>query len=204
MNEQEAETSNIIGVKSTNPKDIQGLKKIPYHLFPMTAIAIGAMQMMDGAGKYGRENYRNEAVKASIYYDAVIRHLNDWFSGEDRQTDNGLRHLGGALASIAILVDAEVNGKLIDDRNYLNNYAALAIELNRETVRIAAKHGDKIPKHYSKLDLRDQEELDRIYTFPGTIAKWLDEEEYFEFEQMFNLIMDAEIRLRLSSNRVVY
>lgn len=198
MNQDEANVSNVIGVKSTNPKDIQGLKKIPYHLFPMTAIAVGALQMMDGAGKYGRENYRNESVKASVYYDSTIRHFNDWFSGNDRQTDNGLRDLGGALAGIAILIDAEINGKLIDDRNFTNNYGALAIELHGETVRIAAKHADKDPKHYTRLDTVD-------YLFSGCHIPvghiihneaWFFEEEYFEFVEMFDLVLDAKLRQR--------
>lgn len=186
MNQEQAQ--NVIGVKSTNPKDLQGLKKIPYHLFPMTAIAVGALQMLDGAGKYGRENYRNEAVKASIYYDAIIRHANDWFSGEDRQTDNGLRHLGGVLASAAILVDAVANGKLIDDRNYVNGYGTLALELNTETIRLTEKHKDKNPRHFSKLDTMTLQDFFKEFEEDGEI--------YMEFCEMFNLVMDAELRQR--------
>src|SRR5260221_5533527 len=119
MNQKDA--ALILGVKSTNPKDFQGFEKVPLHLFPMTAIAVGAIQFLDGGCKYGRENYREEGVKSSIYFDAAMRHLLDWFHGEDRTPDTKLRHLGGALASIAILVDAEVNGNLIDDRAHVNN-----------------------------------------------------------------------------------
>lgn len=141
----------ILGVKSTNPKDFQGFKKVPFHLFPMTALAVGSMQFLDGGGKYGRENYRKEKVRASIYTDAAQRHLLEWFHGEDRTPDTKLRHLGGALASIAILIDAQVNGQLIDDRAYSNNFAELMVELNKETMRIAAMHKDKNPIHYNKL-----------------------------------------------------
>lgn len=142
----------ILGVKSTNPKDFQGFKKVPYHLFPMTALAVGAIQFLDGGCKYGRENYREEGVKSSIYFDAAMRHLLDWFHGEDRTNDTGLRHLGGALASIAILVDADVNGILIDDRAHLaNKFKQLMAELNPEVGRIAAKYKDRDPQHYSKL-----------------------------------------------------
>jgi len=138
-------------MKPTNPKEFEGMNKVPYHLFPMTAVAVGALQMLDGACKYGRENYRILGVKASTYVDAAIRHLLEWHHGTDRQEDNGLRSLGGALASIAILIDAQVNNKLIDDRAVKTNFHALSKELNREVVRIRNKHKDKNPIHYSRL-----------------------------------------------------
>lgn len=149
---EQEQAARILGVKSTNPKDFQGFKKVPYHLFPMTALAVGAIQFLDGGGKYGRENYREEDVRASIYHDAAIRHILDWFHGEDRTPDTLLRHLGGALASIAILIDAEVNGNLIDDRAHISNrFSLLMEELNRETLRLADKHKDKSPQHFSRL-----------------------------------------------------
>lgn len=183
----------ILGAKSTNPKDIQGFKKVPFHLFPMTALAVGAIQFLDGAGKYGRENYRKESVVASVYYDAAMRHLNDWYHGEERTTDSMLRHLGGALASIAILVDAEVNGKLIDDRCYTNNYASLMTELNGEVLRLGIMHADKHPHHYSKLDAvrENQEEWDAVLEKANDFVEgWFFEEEYFEFVEMFNHFTD--------------
>lgn len=149
MNQEQA--GLLLGVKSTNPKDWQGFKKVPFHLFPMTALAVGAIQFLDGGGKYGRENYRKEKVRASIYTDAAQRHLLEWFHGQDRTDDTKLRHLGGALASIAILIDAQVNGNLVDDRAYTNKFQKLMQELNKETIRLAAKHKDKNPIHYSKL-----------------------------------------------------
>lgn len=165
----------ILGVKSTNPKDFQGFKKVPFHLFPMTALAVGAIQFLDGGGKYGRENYREENVRASIYIDATIRHCLDWFHGEDRTPDTALRHLGGALASVAILVDAQVNGNLIDDRAHISNkFAALMEELNKETIRIAAMHKDKDPQHYSKLTgpkgtVRMMKDVDEAFQQKGKV-----------------------------------
>lgn len=148
---KQEEAAMILGVKSTNPKDHQGFKKVPFHLFPMTALAVGAIQFLDGGGKYGRENYRKEKVRASIYCDAAQRHLLEWFHGEDRTPDTHLRHLGGALASIAILIDAQVNGTLINDRAYSNKFAELMKELNKDTIRLATMHKDKDPVHYSAL-----------------------------------------------------
>jgi hypothetical protein len=155
---KENEARLLLGVKSTNPKDFQGFKKVPFHLIPFTAMAVEAMQFLDGGCKYGRENYREEGVRASIYFDAAIRHLLDWWHGEDRTLDSLLRHLGGVRASTGILIDASVNGKLIDDRAYYNGYATLIAELNKEVPRIAAMHKDKNPKHYSKLYMKDQKQ----------------------------------------------
>lgn len=149
MNQKEA--AYFMGAKSTNPKDLLGMKKIPYHLFPATAIVVGCLQMLDGGGKYGRENYRKEGVCASVYYDANRRHMEDWFHGEDFTKDTKLMHLGGALASVAILIDATINDKLIDDRAYTNKFPELVAYATREVKRLTEMHKDKQPVHYSKL-----------------------------------------------------
>lgn len=147
-----------IGIKSSNPKDIQGVKKIPFHLWPETATMVGVIQMLDGAKKYGRSNYRKEGVKASVYYDAIRRHLTDWFEGEDRTTDTALRHFGGILASAAILVDAQVAGILIDDRMYPNKgYKSLRGELTKEVSRVMQMYGWANPIHYSLLSTKRKE-----------------------------------------------
>lgn len=149
---KQKEARLLLGVKSTNPKDFQGFKKVPFHLMPWTGVAVEAVQMLDGACKYGRENYRAEPVRASIYFDAAIRHLLDWWHGEDKTPDSLLRHLGGTRASTNIIIDAIAAGKFIDDRAHYNGYATLMDELNAEVSRIAAKHKDKKPRHYSRLD----------------------------------------------------
>lgn len=150
---KQEEAADQLGVKSTNPKDIQGMKKIPFHLVPTSAIAVLAIQMLDGGAKYGRENYRDEKVKASVYIDGALRHMLAWFNGRDRQADNGLRELGGVMACAAILIDAEVNGRLIDDRAYTNNYDTLVNELTEEVSRVLLMHKNKRPRHFSKLDI---------------------------------------------------
>jgi hypothetical protein len=51
-----------------------------------------------------------------VYVDAALRHLNAWFDGEQEASDSGVHHLGHARACMAILLDAEATGNLIDDR----------------------------------------------------------------------------------------
>ena len=69
--------------KPTNPKDAIGSGKLPLHLWPTTATALGCISMLNGMLKYGRSNFRAVGIRASIYYDAAMRHLNAWFEGED-------------------------------------------------------------------------------------------------------------------------
>jgi len=139
-------------LKPTNPKDIIGSNKLPLHLWPETASALGCLGLLDGALKYGRSNFREIGVRASIYYDAARRHLNKWFEGEDCDPDSGLPHLAHALACIAIVVDAQAAGKLNDDRMVTGGYSELVNELTPHVARLKAMHADKSPKHYTIAD----------------------------------------------------
>lgn len=135
--------------KPTNPKDAIGSDKLPLHLWPETATALGCLGMLDGALKYGRSNFRAIGVRASIYVDACRRHLNKWFEGEELDPDSGLPHLSHALACLAILVDAQAAGKLTDDRNLAGGYAALVAELTPHVARLKTLHARRTPKHYT-------------------------------------------------------
>lgn len=135
-----------------NPKDLIGCDKLPLHLWPETATALGCLGLLDGALKYGRSNFRAVGVRASIYYDAARRHLNAWFEGEDNDPDSGLPHLAHALATIAIVVDAQAAGKLNDDRMTPGGYRRLVDELTPHVARLNARHADKSPKHYTLAD----------------------------------------------------
>ena len=135
--------------KPTNPKDAIGSDKIPLHLWPTTATALGSMALLDGACKYGRSNYRAVGVRASIYYDAAMRHLSRWFEGETVDPESGLPHLAHALACLAILVDAEAAGKLNDDRMITGGCDALLKELAPMVPVIKARYADRTPKHYT-------------------------------------------------------
>jgi hypothetical protein len=93
--------------------------------------------MLEGALKYGRHNYREVGVSASVYYDAVVaRHLNAWFEGEDIDEESGLSHITKAAAGLIVLRDAQIRGKMIDDRpkgtkgfvQELNKIAAALVE----------------------------------------------------------------------------
>ena len=139
--------------KLSNPKDIIGSDKIPLHLWPETATALGSLALLEGALKYGRCNWRAVGVRASIYNDAAKRHLNKWFEGEDIDTDSGLPHFAHALACIAILVDADACGRLNDDRQVSGwGYIDLMKEMTPHVKRLKALHSGEDVKHYTIAD----------------------------------------------------
>jgi hypothetical protein len=139
--------------KPTNPKDAIGSDKLPLHLWPSTATALGCLGLLDGALKYGRSNFRAIGVRASIYYDAARRHLDAWFEGENTDPDSGLPHHAHALACLAILVDAEAVGKLTDDRMVAGRaYRPFVGSLTPHVARLKQLHAAKSPRHYTIAD----------------------------------------------------
>ena len=100
----------------TNPKDLLGTKKPNISLVPMSSIIYQALAMEDGAKKYGPYNWRQNKVIASIYVDAAMRHLAQWFDGEELASDSQKPHLAHAMACIGIIIDALETGNLVDNR----------------------------------------------------------------------------------------
>lgn len=140
--------------KPTNPKEAIGSNKLPLHLWPTTATAMGSIGLLAGALKYGRSNFRPMGARASIYYDGLLRHMARWFEGEDLDPDDGTPHLAMALANLAIIVEAQAAGTLVDDRMVAGGYAQLVAELTPHVARLKALHADKDPHHFTIADSR--------------------------------------------------
>ena len=103
--------------KETNPKDSVGTKKWRYFsTIPLTVVAEIGIALVEGARKYGRHNYRVTGVKSSVYVDAAIGHIAQWYEGEDIDVDSNLSHITKAIASLVVLRDAMIQDMLIDDR----------------------------------------------------------------------------------------
>lgn len=100
----------------TNPKDLLGEKKVSFTKLPAVAIAHAAHAMMNGAVKFGSYNWREKKVQAEIYIDAAMRHITAWNEREECASDSGVHHLGHAIACLAILLDAQETGNLVDNR----------------------------------------------------------------------------------------
>lgn len=130
-----------------NPKDVVGSNKLPLHLWPTTASAMGCIALLNGALKYGRSNWRAVGVRSSVYVDACQRHLAAWFEGEEAD-EEGVPHLSAALACLAILVDCQAAGKLKDDRQFPGGHRKLIDSLTPHVKRLRELHSDSSPKHY--------------------------------------------------------
>lgn len=105
-----------IPLKDTNPKDAIGSGKLPLELVPDILEVEVATAFLEGALKYGRFNWRVAGVRSSIYYAAMKRHMKKWWNGQDADPKTRVRHLASIGACVAILLDAELQGKLTDDR----------------------------------------------------------------------------------------
>lgn len=123
--------------KRSNPKDAVGTKKVPLSTVSAPVMAELGLALLEGGRKYGRHNYRVVGVRASVYYDAAMRHLMAWWEGEDIDPDSGMHHTVKAMASLMVARDAEINGKITDDRppkcpegwvSYLNQSAAEIVD----------------------------------------------------------------------------
>lgn len=102
--------------KDTNPKDTLGIKKVPMHSVPCGPLLELGLAMMEGGRKYGSHNYREAGCRASVYYDAIERHIKAWWEGEDIDPDSGLHHLIKAMACCAVMRDSMLMKNWIDDR----------------------------------------------------------------------------------------
>lgn len=152
--------------KLSNPKDIVGVRKAPLSTVSAVVIAEMGVAMLEGACKYGRHNYRAVGVRASVYYDAIQRHINAWWEGQDLDPDSGMPHLVKALTAISVLRDAQIRGLCEDDRpppmpefyEYLNELSGKIID----------RHADKNPIHYT----RDNAPALSV-TYEESYGKWM-------------------------------
>lgn len=103
---------------SLDPKKQYGDAKVPLQLVPPAASIAIAKGLAEGADKYAPWNWREGPVEYLTYYGAVQRHLAAWLEGEDLDPDSqhGKTHLDGAIASLAILIDAIAMGNATDNR----------------------------------------------------------------------------------------
>jgi hypothetical protein len=133
--------------KPTNPKDMVGVRKAPMSTVPATVLAEIGVAMLEGASKYGRHNYRVVGVRGSVYYDGTMRHLMDWWEGQDLDPDSGMSHITKAITSLVVLRDAMIQGKFTDDRPPRSRefYPAL----NAAAGAIIDRYSDRNPTHYT-------------------------------------------------------
>lgn len=99
-----------------NPKTAYGEAKAPLALIPLAALEALAWALKLGADKYGAWNWRDDPVSAMTYLNANMRHVKAFAEGEDLDPESLKSHLGHAMASLAIVLDAQAFGTLLDNR----------------------------------------------------------------------------------------
>lgn len=135
--------------KDTNPKDAIGVTKVPFHLIPGSAKAHLAMGFLEGALKYGKYNWRVAGVRASIYLDAMERHMEKYKNGEDVDEVTKVPHLASIMACCAIILDAELVGKLTDDRPPRADVSKLLDSLTDHVGHLSELYEGETPHQYT-------------------------------------------------------
>jgi hypothetical protein len=132
--------------KDTNPKDAVGTAKVPFSTIPAQVMAETGLALLEGALKYGRHNYRAAGVRASVYYDAAIRHLTAFWEGQDIDPDSGLPHIVKAIACFVVLRDSQIQGNWVDDRPPKTPGDWIK-ELNDKAAALLQKYPNPLPAH---------------------------------------------------------
>lgn len=137
-------------VKDSNPKDAIGVLKIALTYVSLPVILEVALGMMEGAFKYGRHNYREAGVRASVYVDATFRHLAAFWEGEDFDPDIQAKcgidvsHITKAIASLTVLRDSMIRGNWVDDRPPTVAPGWIA-KLSRDVETLAKAYPNPVP-----------------------------------------------------------
>lgn len=140
-------------MKDTNPKDAIGVRKWrQFFVVPRQVLWEVGVGMLEGALKYGRHNYRASGVRASVYCDAAMGHIEQFIEGEDVDKDSGLSHVTKAICSLVVLRDAMLNDFWQDDRPpKIKDMDALRDRLQKTVEGNFERYKDKNPHHYAHL-----------------------------------------------------
>lgn len=138
--------------QAPNPKQAMGDLKLPLYLVPFSFIAHTCVALFEGKIKYGLVNWRVANVEAMTYVSALSRHMLKWVNGEKYDPITKVPHLANAAACLCILIDAEVNGTLIDNRPMpipSDKLDAMIADLEGAVAHLKLLHADKDPIHYT-------------------------------------------------------
>jgi hypothetical protein len=127
------------GYPDNNPKSAVARLKPGIHAIPFSALLHLGAAMADGKRKYGLANWRGNSVAASVYVDAMFRHIAAWWDAKEEVASDSLaHHLGHVMACCSIILDAQATGNLIDDRPQVAGQWAKIVQeiIEREKTRL--------------------------------------------------------------------
>jgi hypothetical protein len=139
--------------KPSNPKDQAAETRIPLWLLSGSAMVHWALAQFAGLLKYGAWNWRVAGVRNSVYISAIKRHIKAYEEGETYDPVDGTRHLGNIMACSSILLDADAEGKLIDDRPPASKgYREAVAEGEATMAKLREQYKDRKPRHWTIAD----------------------------------------------------
>lgn len=104
-------------IKTSNPKDIIGSTKWrQYCVIPVRVMWEVGIAHLVGCLKYGRMNWRAVGVQGSVYRDAALGHIDQWWEGENLDPESHAHHIAHAIAGLNILLDCILRSDWTDDR----------------------------------------------------------------------------------------
>jgi len=108
------------------------------------------LAMMEGGRKFGSHNYRAVGTRASVYYDAIMRHVTAWWEGEGIDPDSGVHHLIKAAACILVIRDSQLMGNDVDDRPIKYPDGLNIPKFNKQAEDIIEKYSDCVAPYLEK------------------------------------------------------
>ncbi len=122
LSHDEAETMVAAGISghtlgaTGDPKGEAGAAKPGLGNISVAAQYYEGAVMQQGGETYGFYNWCDHPMKASTYYEAILRHLNAWWLGENADPKSRFPHMAHIRASAGIIIDQQETGRMIDDR----------------------------------------------------------------------------------------
>ena len=83
--------------------------KLQYGLIPPLALKEVVKVLTIGAVKYEKNNWQKVPDAQSRYYDALQRHLWDWFEGQQHDPETGINHLAHAMCNLLFLLERDLH-----------------------------------------------------------------------------------------------
>jgi hypothetical protein len=91
--------------------------KPTFELLPFDLLVDTNKVLEHGAKKYGVNNWRKTlGFKYSRCFNALLRHMFAWWSGEDLDPETGISHLAHAMCNLLFLTYHSKHNQSADDR----------------------------------------------------------------------------------------
>lgn len=123
--------------KKVDPKQSQAIKKMSFNAVPISLLLHAQPGNQNGADKYGVYNWlalEDGSMSMNTYLNALQRHLLLFRAGQDNTSDTNIHNLDSMISGLAVLRDAMLFGKVMDDRVKLTDKQIKILEtlLNQE------------------------------------------------------------------------